>query len=325
MGGVAAIGVGSPETGKIFVRVAKCAVAVALVWLIAREIDWSESWREFRSAGFGLVAVVFAMLFVNVFISALRWGLLLRIHSVAYSLWTLSAHYFVAIFFNNFLPSNIGGDGYRIYKTLDNERGKTSAVIAVLAERLSGIGVLILLGFGAAQILEPRTPDSVSFIMAAVAVGAVAAPIAAWTLRSRLPGKLKKLTIDVGEHIDDYGRRPGLTLAAVALSAAFHLMLALAYYLAIRHSGAQHASILELLVALAIGNIVAVLPISFNGIGVFEGAFMYLLAQYGVPYEASVIPMILNRVLLVPLSAIGAAIYFGNRLQGWAPKRVEPV
>jgi uncharacterized membrane protein YbhN (UPF0104 family) len=290
----------------------KGSVAVILLAFIASKIDWRDTWQQFRSAGPALVVIVFAILLANVFLSAFKWGLLLRIHRVVFSLWTLSAYYFVAIFFSNFLPSSIGGDGYRIYKTLDNERGKTSAVVAVLMERLTGVGVLLLLGFVAAQML-PHTPSSISMAVGIIAVAALVGAGAAWLLRARLPGKLRNMTDSLAEHAGDYAKRPQLTVAVVALSVAFHLMLALAYYLVIANTGNYEAGLLELLVALAVSNLVAVLPISINGIGVFEGAFMYLLLQYGVPYEVSAIPMILNRVLLVPLSAIGAVLYFGAR------------
>jgi uncharacterized membrane protein YbhN (UPF0104 family) len=298
----------------------KGTVAITLLCLIAGKIDWSDTWRQFRSAGPVLVFVVFAILLLNVFLSAFKWGLLLRIHRVFYSLRTLSAYYFVAIFFSNFLPSSIGGDGYRIYKTLDNDRGKTSAVVAVLMERLTGIGVLLVLGFLAAQML-PHTPKGVSLAVGVIAACTLVGPWAAWFLRSRLPGKLRGMTDSLAEHAGDYVKRLRLTLAVVVLSVVFHLLLAFAYYLAIRNAGNYEAGLLELLVALAVSNLVAVLPISINGIGVFEGAFMYLLWQYGVPYEVSAIPMILNRVLLVPLSAIGAALYFGARYAGFELKR----
>jgi uncharacterized membrane protein YbhN (UPF0104 family) len=300
----------------------KGSVAVVLLWLIASKVDWSDTWEQFRSAGPALVFIVFAILLLNVFLSAFKWGLLLRIHRVFYSLKTLSAYYFVAIFFSNFLPSSIGGDGYRIYKTLDNERGKTSAVVAVLMERLTGIGVLLFLGFAAAQML-PHTPKNISLAVAVIAIGALVGPWAGWSLRSRLPGKLRNMTDSLAEHAGDYAKRPQLMLAVVALSVMFHLMLAFAYYLAIANTGDYNAGLLELLVALAVSNLVAVLPISINGIGVFEGAFMYLLSQYGVPYEVSAIPMILNRVLLVPLSVIGAILYFGARYSGVELKRAS--
>jgi uncharacterized membrane protein YbhN (UPF0104 family) len=300
----------------------KGCVAIILLWLIASKIDWSHTWQQFRAAGPTLVFIVFAILLLNVFLSAFKWGLLLRIHRVFYSLRTLSAYYFVAIFFSNFLPSSIGGDGYRIYKTLDNERGKTSAVVAVLMERLTGIGVLLVLGFVAAQTL-PGTPRGITLAFWAIAIGVLVGPWLGCFLRSRLPGKLRLMTDTLAEHAGDYAQRPQLALAVIGLSAMFHLMLAFAYYLAISNTGSYEAGLLELLVALAVSNLVAVLPISINGIGVFEGAFMYLLSQYGVPYEVSAIPMILNRVLLVPLSVIGAVLYFGARYGGLELKRAS--
>lgn len=301
----------------------KCSVAVLLLALIASKVDWSKTWEQLRAAGPALIIVVFAIMIANVFMSAFKWGLLLRIHRVIYSVWTLSAYYFVAIFFSNFLPSSIGGDGYRIYKTLDNERGKTSAVVAVFMDRLIGIAVLLVLGFVAAQVL-PYTPSVVSLGVGAVMIGALVGLWIAWSLRSRLPHKLRNVTDSLVDHAGDYARRPQLTLAVVAVSVTFHCMLAFAYLLAIRSAGDYGAGLLELLVVLAISNIVAVLPISINGIGVFEGVFMYLLDQYGVPYEASVVPMILNRVLLLPLSVVGAVLYFGARFSELQLKRASP-
>ena len=45
-----------------------------------------------------------------------------------------------AYFFNNFLPSAIGGDVYRIYRTLPPDGDRSRAVSAVLVERVVGLG-----------------------------------------------------------------------------------------------------------------------------------------------------------------------------------------
>src|SRR5690606_34718589 len=127
--------------------------------------------------------------------------------------------------------------------------------------------------------------------------------------RDAMPEKLKRLYATIAEHVDDYVRQPGRSAAVLALSVVFHMSLAFAYFLILRYGVDQPISMLEVLAVLSLATFVAVLPISINGLGVFEGTFIYLFAQYGVPPEVSIVPMILNRGLLIGLSLAGAGLY----------------
>src|SRR4029079_442324 len=72
--------------------------------------------------------------------SAVRWGVLLRAQHVRLSYGFLTQSFLVATFFNNFLPSNIGGDVVRITDTAKAAGSKTLATTVVLIDR--GIGLL---------------------------------------------------------------------------------------------------------------------------------------------------------------------------------------
>ena len=75
-----------------------------------------------------------------------RWRLLLQAQGFPASMRRLSASYLVATFFNNFLPSNIGGDVIRVR---DGSRltGSTTTSLAVVAiDRILGLGALWVLG-----------------------------------------------------------------------------------------------------------------------------------------------------------------------------------
>jgi len=69
---------------------------------------------------------------------------------------------------------------------------------------------------------------------------------------------------------------------------------------------------------LAVCTLAAVLPISINGLGVFEGTFVYLLSKHGVPADVSIIPVVLNRGMLILLSLVGAVAY----LLDSSPRRI---
>ena len=66
------------------------------------------------------------------------------------------------MFFSNFLPSTVGGDGYRMYKVFSINCSKAGAVMPVVMERLSGILALLFLGFLAAVISFHHYGDQVS-------------------------------------------------------------------------------------------------------------------------------------------------------------------
>ncbi len=306
-----------PQRSKLLLCV-KVAVGVTLCAIIVARVDWHAASRSLAATGIGLVAVMLGILIALVFVSAYKWRLLLSIHGVEYSTLRLSRYYFVALFFNNFLPTSIGGDGYRIYKTINNGRSKASAIIAVVMERVTGFGTLLTLGAGAAVLLAADAAGRLTLLGVGAASACIAALPLAWRMRAlvprrwraAVPASVRRLKATVVEHMDDYIRQPLRSSGVIVISIVFHVGLAFAYFVLIRYGADQKISMLQMMSVLALTTFVAVLPISFNGLGVYEGTFIYLLAQYGVPPDVSVVPMILNRGLLIVLSLIGAGVYF---------------
>src|SRR5438876_579861 len=81
---------------------------------------------------------------LNVVASVWRWWLLLEAQDVDMSFQSLFASMSVALFFNNFLPSNIGGDVVRVADSARVTRSKTLAATVVLADRTMGMMGLVL-------------------------------------------------------------------------------------------------------------------------------------------------------------------------------------
>lgn len=297
---------------------AKIVVAATLCAVIVARVDWGAASRSFGATGWAPVAGMFAIMTFCVFLSAYKWQILLKMHGIDYPLGRLSKYYFVAVFLNNFFPTSIGGDGYRICKTFDNGRSKASAIIAVVMERVTGFGTLLALGAGAAVLLAADAAGRLTLLGVGAASACIAALPLAWRMRAlvprrwraAVPASVRRLKATVVEHMDDYIRQPLRSSGVIVISIVFHVGLAFAYFVLIRYGADQKISMLQMMSVLALTTFVAVLPISFNGLGVYEGTFIYLLAQYGVPPDVSVVPMILNRGLLIVLSLIGAGVYF---------------
>src|SRR5436190_20603228 len=135
----------------------KLAVSVALLALLFSKIDAGRLWTTARRASLPWLGAGLAVYLVNVLASVWRWRILLEAQAVDVPGATLLGSFLVALFFNNFLPSNIGGDVVRIRDTAREARSKTLATIVVLTDRVIGlIGLALVAALGATMAAGGR-------------------------------------------------------------------------------------------------------------------------------------------------------------------------
>src|SRR5205809_7730506 len=136
----------------------KIAVSIILLAVLFSKIDAGQLWQGVRGASLFWLAAALALYSVNILASMWRWHLLLAAQSVVVQPRRLLASFLVANFFNNFLPSNVGGDVIRITDSAKYTKSKTVATIVVLMDRGIGVIALILIaaiGATAAVALHP--------------------------------------------------------------------------------------------------------------------------------------------------------------------------
>lgn len=299
---------------------AKLLVTVALCWLIIGWIDWKAFRATLENAHYGLMSAVFILSLFGIAISAWKWQILLVGHGIHFPLPTLVRWYFIAAFFNAFLPTNIGGDGFRLLKTCDNPRGKARAVAALLLERVTGVLTLGFMGYLAAAIVWMTSGNALAGSLAAIGTvgGIVGLAILALTWRfgsmgplARIRG-LKTITETISEVIAEWRGQGARLVVVMVLSAAFHGLRIGFIWLLILALGTAVDPV-ELTVALFAVEVAAMLPISIGGLGVMEGSFVYVMGAFGLGSEAGLASMLVLRVLTLVLGLIGALLYLGDR------------
>lgn len=308
------------KTGARAMLLVKLLVTVSVCVFLVWKADWHEILESFHGANLLGIIVVFVSMVLCVTISAYKWQLLLNIHGAPFAFRELHRYYFIAMFFNNFLPTSIGGDGYRIYKTWHNPRSRTSAVISVFIERITGILSLLILGWiGAIAGYFHHGGEISRIVMLLGFLGlTVSIPLGlllknpkfgSWLIgHRRLPAVIKV----VWEHLDDYRRRPRQSLFVILVSVGFHIFTLGWMALLIASVGGAMA-MADLIVVMALVGIAAIVPISINGIGVVDGSFIYLAGHFGLDYDLALTVMLAQRALLIPISLIGGLLYLGQR------------
>jgi glycosyltransferase 2 family protein len=304
----------SPAAQKAIVAV-KAVVSIGLIGFLLASMDWTKLFDHLEGMNWPFVGVAFAIFVVQFPLSAYKWQRSLRVHELEYPFWFLLRVLSIGFFFNNFLPSSIGGDGYRVLRTLPASGTKSRALSAVILERALGFAALLFVGFLGALVILFRSPSPIviSFVtligsgMAALGLLFVLARFGhlgrLWEFAARNP-KLRVLTESAG--LIARSRRP---LAELVFWSFVFQALGVIAVSALFAAVGQHVEFAICAVVGTMSALAAVLPISINGIGVSEGSFVAASVQLGVGLEQAVIVALLTRAMGVPLSVGCGFVY----------------
>jgi glycosyltransferase 2 family protein len=305
----------------------KIVVSVALLALLFSRVDARRLWAIARQASLAWLAAALLIYFLNVLASVWRWRLLLHAQDVQMPARTLLGSYLVATFFNNFLPSNVGGDVIRIRDTARPAKSTTLAAMVVLSDRVLGLMALVLVAavgasaaaeVPAAHATSPIWPSWLwaSFLLcAAAAAPAVLAPAGFSRLLQPLTvihpewvgGRIEKLT-DV---LSRFRERPGSIATCFAVAVGVQASM-IVYYLAVIYALHLRVGVWDLAVIVPISFVVQLLPVSVGGFGVREATFSLYFAKIGLPIESAVVMSLVGAALLMLFSVSGAAVWFAR-------------
>ena len=132
--------------------VLKLVVSTVLLVILFRRADVATMAARFRQMDPAWTIAALGVYGLMLAVSAWRWRLLLRLQTIDVSLGTLTKSFLVATFFNNFLPSNIGGDVVRVADTAPFAGSKTLATTVVLIDRVIGLIALLVLAAAASAM-----------------------------------------------------------------------------------------------------------------------------------------------------------------------------
>lgn len=317
---------GASRARKLVAPLLKAAVSVALLWLLLSRVDSARLWTLARNASPAWLAAALGLYSVMVLASAWRWGLLLRAQNVSLPFRRLTSSFLVATFFNNFLPSNIGGDVIRIADTAPAAGSKTLAATVVLIDRAVGlIGLVLMAAIGATA--RPRVGAAAGGLgpeMLWAGFGLttmIATP--AFLMPEALMRLLQPLRVVHPEWVDErldrlsaalarFRDRPA-SLAGCFAGALFVQASLVGFYLAIARSLDIPIGFAELAVIVPISFVVQMLPVSMNGFGVREATFGFYFSRLGLPLESGVLVSLMGAGLTMLFSLTGAAAYVGRK------------
>jgi len=300
-----------------FGRIARIVVAAGLTGYILWRSDPSAVAAAAAGVDWHWVGVAVLLVLVDRALMAYRWvALLCTIESDRRPpLGPLMRVFFVSTFVGTFLPASVGGDIVRSYSLTRLNVDAGDAVASVLMDRLLGVASVFLMalaGLALAQDLSENAAIVGGLVVTAAACAAtlllIFSPRAA-ALVSFLPfATVRRAGAKVVDSIRKYAAHSPQLLAVLGCSIAVQaLRVFQAFYLG-RSLGID-APLAAYFAFIPLILLIMLLPITINGLGTSQAAFVWFFARVGVASAAAFALSVLFVALGVVGNLPGALLY----------------
>jgi glycosyltransferase 2 family protein len=299
---------------------AKLIVSIGLLAILLSRADLPAMGERFRGMDGIWMAAALGLYGLMIWVSAWRWRLLLEVQSVRVPSRTLSESFLVATFFNNFLPSNIGGDVVRIADTAPFAGTRTLATTVVLLDRALGLLALFTVAaagslLAARQGLEVPGAGYLWIVLAATVAGLAAllrrprafAPLLSPLERIRAGWILDRLRL-LGLAMGRFGDRPAALALAFGGAIVVQLLL-VGFFLCTARSLDISFGLIAAAMVVPVALVAQMLPISINGFGVREAVFSWFFSRLGLDL-ASALALSLASAGLIMLFSVSGGLLF---------------
>jgi uncharacterized membrane protein YbhN (UPF0104 family) len=289
----------------------KASVGLILLLALALNLEWSRLYDQMQTLRWPLVGLAALLYPIALLCNAWKWSAALRLHDLSFQFGHLLRVGCIGFFVNNLLPSAIGGDVYRVYRS--SAGGATSrAVSAILLERIVGLAVLLLSGLAGAILLADSDSFARLYLVSCLGFLLAATLAVALALASRrgLASVLASARFlqPVVVNVRLIARRHPAWISLLVYSAAFQAAAAGVTYLVFSAVGSELTLSSALLIQVAAG-LAAVLPLSVSGIGVVEGSIVGAGVALGVGYDPAFLAAIVLRGMSL-ITSLGCGIVY---------------
>ena len=327
-----------PRTRARLVFLLKLAVSVALLAFVLSRLSWVEVRQALAEPRWPWLLAALGVYAISAWGGAQQWTWILRAAGLATPAPEVRRLYFIGLFFNNFLPANIGGDAYKVVDLGRREGCAGRVFCATLLDRLVSLSALTVFAVGAAGVCRaaglslPRAAWALAAVLGVLAVAL--ALLVSRRLGGRLPGWLRRLRLSLlADQAETAAREFGtyrtqlpwlgriflFSLGVQTLRLLVHLLVA--WGLRLDPGPGQIAQLAVLVPLLALS---LTLPITVNGIGLRETVTTALLVHTGMAAGDLVAMELTAFLVMVIFSLTGGVLWWRRRGLVSAPIGARP-
>lgn len=290
-------------------------ITCGIFYLIFNRVDFKGviATMAQTNIGFLLLAVVFQ--FLSTFIASYRWKLVMQRLDFGQNFVFYLRSYFKGSFFNQGLPTSIGGDAIRVIDVSRNGHRKRDAFYGVAVDRGLGLVGLLIANLLANMLAPDLLPRNVFIILnVLVVLGIIGFVVAYYINRIKLLEQwvMTRVLVRISQKLEVVLADASSIFKQLGYSLLIHLMALLAIYFIGIGVGLQF-DILTYMVLVPPVILLTIVPISLAGWGVREGGMVGLFTLLNADPILVVSMSIIYGFILIITSLPGLAVYLSGK------------
>ncbi|MBI4727192.1 flippase-like domain-containing protein [candidate division TA06 bacterium] len=310
---------------KTLYLVLRIVISLGLIGWILLKVDRRELAESLKNIEYWyLTAALAAYLMVNA-LCTWRWQILLAARGIRSGYWRLFRYFLNGLFFGNFLPTTVGGDLARAYLVVDDCSKKSEALASVLVDRFIGLFGVIITGIIGLVLMAKTGQEQALLRYMAIGVGVILALVVLF-LNKALMRKLRVLLklpllagaehqiVDFYHSLYVYRTHKNEVLLAFLQSLSVQLFVVVTAYFIARSIGIDIA-VIPFFLYMPVIAAISMVPLSINGWGLQEWAFIVFFGRAGVPKAEALSLGFVYHLVAVAISVWGGVLWlmYGHR------------
>jgi len=292
-------------------NIIKLIITIAIFYFLFKEIDFVEFSKIIFNSHGGWILVALLMQLISTYLAAYRWFKISQLLVFKEKLSFYVQSYFKGTFFNQVLPSSIGGDAVRIIDLTRKKYEKKEAFYGVFVDRVVGLVGLLVLNLLATLIFFGTFDNDFSLLIIIITVSGISGFSLLFQLH-RLTFladiKFLNLFVRLANRLNSLYASRMLLIKHISISVIVHLFSVLTMY-GLSLALGLDLSFQTLLIAVPPVFLLTIVPISLAGWGVREGAMIGIFMLIGAD-QTKVLAMSILYGLLLILSAVPGAYFW---------------
>jgi len=297
----------------------KIVIGTGLIVLLIRIIPLREVATHLRNANIYYLLLATGLLLSGLLVGPVRWSGLLSTKGIHIPLRKLASYFYIGLFFNNFLPTIVGGDVARAtYVALESDK-RSEAFASTVVDRAIGFLALTVIVLFVTLTFSHLVLDKSIFVVLVLVIFCITVLVSLFFNRSifnRLVGVLPRIRFyklgsrlaSLYSSIYSYREHKSPCLIAFGLSIVLQSALImsncfLGYSVGVRISPVYYFLFIPLI------SFMSMIPLSPNAIGIRESGYVLLFSQIGVTRSQALSLSFLNLFLVLLAALIGGICF----------------
>ena len=298
----------------------KLCVGLSLIIFIFSRIGW-QSFIDtiLRINPVFVIIPIIMFFFPGVWVSVLKWKKLLLVHNIYTPFKKLYSYYLIGTFFNNFLPTSVGGDVSRIFYLSGVTNRPAEVTSSIFMERFTGVLALFFMSicflvvnisfvYEHATFLYMESFFLLAFIFLYLLIHYKDKLFFKSDSQSKFYCFLNSTVGKLLDAISRYQDSKKILSEAFFLSIGFVLVGVCSTYLYFLSIGII-IPLSKLVLIYCLIQLLGLIPITINSLGISEGAFIILFGAMGIRSVDALTVALLGRVILM-LASLSGGIAF---------------